>query len=234
MLEVTGLAAGYRAGTTVLTDVGLTLDAGSALGVMGRNGAGKSCLALTLAGMLAATAGTVSLSGRELSRTGVRGRVAAGLSLVPEGRLVFGQLTVRENLLAAAHGARRRLRRADVDAVGDRFAVLARKIDDRAAGLSGGEQQMLAVARALVQHPSVIVLDEPALGLAPVAVGTLAETLRAIMTDGVALLLMEQNRELLGGVCERTLLLDEGRVVRELSAESLRDDTAIAGTYLGR
>jgi branched-chain amino acid transport system ATP-binding protein len=233
VLDVVGLRTGYRADATVLKDVGLQVTPGAALGVMGRNGAGKSCLALTLAGVLRPTAGSISLAGTDLTRASARKRVRAGLSLVPEGRLVFGQLSVRENLVAAAQGAGRRLRKSDVDAAGDRFPVLARKISDRAASLSGGEQQMLAIARALVQRPRVIVFDEPALGLAPVAIAALGETLRSIMTEGMALLLMEQNRDLLGGVCETTILLDQGGIARELSNADLHDDAVVAETFLG-
>lgn len=232
MLEVTDVCVGYRPDVVVVDAVTLSVAAGEALGVIGRNGAGKTCLAMGLMGLLPEEQGTICVGDTEIGGMAPRDRVRAGLSLVPEGRHVFGQLTVHENLRVAAHAAGRRLQKADLDEVNDLFPVLGTKSSHRAASMSGGEQQMLAIARALVQHPACIVLDEPSLGLAPVAVEALARSLTGIRDRGVALLLMEQNPHLLEELCSRVVMLDSGRVAREIEPARLREADVVAA-YMG-
>lgn len=232
MLDVDSVSVGYRPDVVVVDAVTLSVEAGEALGVIGRNGAGKTCLAMGLMGLVPEARGRIRVGDREVGGTSARERVRAGLSLVPEGRHVFGQLTVHENLRVAAHAAGRRLQKADVEEVNSLFPVLSAKSSHRAASMSGGEQQMLAIARALVQHPACVVLDEPSLGLAPVAVQALAQSLRGIRDRGVALLLMEQNPHLLEELCSRVIMLDSGRVERELEPERLRDADVVAA-YMG-
>ncbi|WP_127479329.1 ATP-binding cassette domain-containing protein [Nocardioides pantholopis] len=231
-LEITGLQAGYRSGVAVVHDVGLSVSGGSAVGIIGRNGAGKTCLAQTVHGVLPTQVGTIVLDGVEVQGLSVRQRVRRGLALVPEGRMIFAQLSVRENLEMAAYGANKPLGRAELDRVCEIFPLLRTKLDDRAGTMSGGEQQWLALGRALVQQPSTIVLDEPSLGLSPVAITGLGESLAVIRDQGVAIVLMEQNPHLLERLCNTVLLLDKGTFVRELDLVASGRDV-IEQAYLG-
>jgi ABC-type branched-subunit amino acid transport system ATPase component len=230
-LEVTDLRGGYRENVTVFDEISFALE-GGAVGFIGRNGAGKTCLAQTLSGALRASHGSVVLDGADLTAASSRGKVRSGISLVPEGRLVFGQLTVRENLVVAAHAARRS--NARIAALEEQFPVLGRKRAKPAASLSGGEQQLLAIARALIQEPKVIVLDEPSLGLSPVVVDDLTTTLKSVVVDsGLSMVLMEQNGELLTGLCDQVLLMEQGAIVRSLDMHDESDQNALYESYLG-
>ncbi len=230
-LEVTDLRGGYRDTVTVFDEVSFSLE-GGAVGFIGRNGAGKTCLAQTLSGALRATNGTITLAGTDLTAASSRQKVLAGISLVPEGRLVFGQLTVRENLVVAAHAAGRSATR--IAELEEQFPILGRRHRKPAASLSGGEQQLLAIARALVQEPKVIVLDEPSLGLSPVAVDDLTANLKAVVVEGgLSMVLMEQNAELLTGLCDRVLLMEQGAIVRSLDMRDETDQSALYESYLG-
>jgi branched-chain amino acid transport system ATP-binding protein len=231
MLRAVNLHAGYRRGVPVLHGIDLDVAAGGALGVIGRNGAGKTCLAQTLTGALPVMDGSVLIGDDDVSGKDSRARVRARLSHVPEGRMIFGGLTVRENLEVAAFGAGVKLTAEQLSDVEERFPILARKANDRAGSLSGGEQQWLAIGRALVQQPRVIVLDEPSLGLSPVAIDGVAEALNGIRGSGVALILMEQNPYLLKAVCDEVLLLDQGRVTRSLDGEA--GEQLVAEAYFG-
>ena len=231
-LEIKGLQGGYRTGVPVVHDVGLSVSGGSAVGIIGRNGAGKTCLAQTVHGVLPTQAGAIVLDGVEVHGLSVRQRVRRGLALVPEGRMIFAQLTVRENLEMAAYGADKPLGRTELDQVCEIFPLLRTKLDDRAGTMSGGEQQWLALGRALVQQPSTIVLDEPSLGLSPVAISGLGESLAVIRDTGVAIVLMEQNPRLLERLCDTVLLLDRGTFVRELDLVASGRDV-IEQAYLG-
>lgn len=233
MLQASDLSSGYRPGVPVLRGIELKLEPGEAIGIIGRNGAGKSCLARCLGGLQPVFGGRLSFGDKDLVGTSPRERVSLGMSLVPEGRLVFGQLTVRENLTMAAFGAGRRLAPERLALIEGHFPVLAKKAGAPAASLSGGEQQWLAIGRALVQEPTLIVLDEPSLGLAPIAVKELGEALRGIRDLGVALLLMEQNPELLREVCSQVLVLDQGSVTERLPLDGLHKDADLAALFLG-
>jgi ABC-type branched-subunit amino acid transport system ATPase component len=230
-LVVEGLQGGYRENVVVFDDVSFELGRG-ALGFIGRNGAGKTCLAQTLSGALSATGGSITLDGRPVTRESSRGRVRAGISLVPEGRLIFGQLTVRENLQVAAHAANKGL--DGIAKLEEQFPILGEKRNRHGASLSGGEQQLLAIARALVQEPAVVVLDEPSLGLSPIAVDNLTHILQGVLAEAeVAMVLMEQNGELLTGLCEHVLLMDQGVVTRNLDMRNDDDQAALYQSYLG-
>jgi ABC-type branched-subunit amino acid transport system ATPase component len=230
-LEVTDLAGGYREGVTVFSGVSFSV-AGGALGFIGRNGAGKTCLAQTLSGAQPATAGSIKLDGKELRGRKSRWRVRTGVSLVPEGRQVFGQLSVQENLVVSAYAAGRgRSRIAEME---ERFPILGEKRQRPAASLSGGEQQLLAIARALVQEPKVIILDEPSLGLSPIAVDRLTDSLKQVLdSSNVVMVLMEQNGELLTGLCDKVLLVEQGEVIRSLNMHDADDQAALYQSYLG-
>jgi branched-chain amino acid transport system ATP-binding protein len=231
MFEVRDLRSGYRPGVAVIDGVDLVVESGRAVGVIGRNGAGKTCLAQTLSGSLKPSTGVIRLHDEDLTARDARGRVRAGVAHVPEGRLVFKELTVRENLEVAAYGAGIRLTDERLAAVHATFPLLADKSSHRAGGLSGGEQQWVAIGRALVQEPRAIVLDEPSLGLSPVAIDALGAALAAIRDQGVALVLMEQNPHLLKGVCEEILLLDQGRVGRPMDGDA--GERLVAQAYFG-
>jgi len=230
-LECADLISGYREGVNVLSEVSFTLDSG-AIGIIGRNGAGKSCLAQTLSGALKARSGSISVDGADVTRLGSRKRVRSGISLVPEGRLVFGQMTVRENLVVSAYAAGKPS--GKIGQLEEQFPILGQKRHHAAASMSGGEQQLLAIARALIQEPRVIVLDEPSLGLSPIAIDGLMLNLQSIVAEsGVLMVLMEQNGELLSGLCEQVLLMDQGIVVRRLNLNEQADQEALEASYLG-
>lgn len=233
LLEASALRSGFVSDVPIIRELDLSVPEGGAVGIVGRNGAGKSCLAGTLAGQRVTISGEVRLAGTSLTRLSPRKRIRAGLALVPEGRRIFAQLTVRENLLTATYGARLGLRNDVLDEVTTRFPVLGRKLDDRAGGMSGGEQQWLAIARALVQRPRVIVLDEPSLGLSPVAVEALGEALREIRETGVSLLLMEQNPSLLRAVCDVVHSMDRGVITETRETATLTSDDDLLNVLLG-
>ncbi len=190
MLEVDGLSAAYGQ-LTAIRSISLTVDTGGILAVIGANGAGKSTLLKTIAGQLAATAGTVKLDGVDVTRLSAFERARRGIVLVPEGRRLFASLTVHENLQVALSA--KRPGRWTIDAVYELFPLVAERRDRRAGEMSGGEQQATAIARALVANPSVLLLDEVSLGLAPAIVGQLYDRLPLIQQQGTAILLVEQD-----------------------------------------
>ena len=212
LMSLESITAGYLPHVPVLEGINLEVVRGQAAGVIGRNGAGKSCLALTIAGTLSPQAGVLRMGNEDISHLSPRARVRLGVALVPEGRQVFGQLSVRENLVAAVYGVGKHLTPLLFGKVTEHFPILRTKEDHLAASMSGGEQQMLAIARALVQEPRVIVCDEPSLGLAPVAIDSLSGVLASIRDSGVGLLLMEQNQGLLEDLCSSVNLLDGGGI----------------------
>ena len=232
MLQLTNVSAGYRRATPVVHEVSLEVQPGEAVGIVGRNGAGKTCLARCLMGVGQHLGGTITVDGRRIDGRDSAARIQAGLALVPEGRMIFGQLTVTENLRVAAYGARRSLSRSALEEVRAYFPVLATKADDRAGSLSGGEQQWLTIARALVQQPKVIVLDEPSLGLSPIAIAALGRVLATIKSErGLALVVMEQSPELLRALCRDILVLDRGRILESVLAAT--GDERLANVILG-
>jgi len=232
-LTIDSLTCGYRADVPVVHELSLTVELGTAVGVVGRNGAGKTCAAGAIMGLRPILAGRVIVDGTDLTKRSARGHIDGGLSLVPEGRMIFAQLTVRENLVAAAYGAGVVVSAATLEEIYTRFPVLGVKADLPAAALSGGEQQWLAIARALVRRPRAIILDEPTLGLSPVAVEALTETLVAIRDEGVSLLLMEQNPDLLAALCVQVHVLDRGCVAATHDVSMLRNDDDVTRVLLG-
>jgi branched-chain amino acid transport system ATP-binding protein len=213
-LRVSGLSSGYGR-VTVLHDVGFALAPGTVLGISGPNGAGKSTLLKTLAGLLTASAGDVTLNGASLLGQRPHRRVAAGLALVPEGRQVIGSLSVESNL-AMTLMARRRLRpdaehRRRLEEVLGLFPRLRERLGLSAAMLSGGEQQMLAIARALMTAPGVLLLDEPSQGLAENVVGQVVEALRGLK-GGLSMVIVEQNLDVLDALADERSSLRLGRI----------------------
>jgi len=229
LLEVRGLRAGYKQ-DTVLQGVDLDLDAGRVLGLLGRNGVGKSTLVSALMGLLRPSAGTVTLAGVPLA--GRRADVVArsGVALVPQGRRVWATLTVQEHLTLAG---RRRSGAWTVDRVIALLPRLAERRAQEAATLSGGEQQMLAIARALLTGPQLILMDEPSEGLAPAIVEQIAGAITGMRDEGVAVLLVEQDLHLAFSVCSDVAVMDRGAIVHRATTADFRRDQATAHRLLG-
>ncbi len=233
LLRVEGLRAGYGS-AEVLHGVDLAVDEGELVVVLGANGAGKSTTLRALSGTIRRR-GLIEFDGRNLTDLPPDQIVAAGMSLVPEGRGTFTKLTVEENLLVGA--ARRSDRREvpkDMDHYFEIFPVLGSRRRQEAGTLSGGEQQMLAVARALMSRPRLLLCDEPSLGLAPIVVQDLFEVLRRLNLDsGTAMLLVEQNADLALGLAVRGYVLEAGAVVASGPTEELQASDEIRHAYLG-
>ena len=228
-LDVRGLVSGYDR-SRVLGGVELDVPAGGALGLLGRNGVGKSTLVMTLAGLVPATAGTVTLDGVELAGQRPDRIARAGVALVPQGRRVWATLTVAEHLSLAAG---RRRGTWTVDAVLDLLPRLAERRRHHAGQLSGGEQQMLAIARALLTNPRLVLLDEPSDGLAPSVVDQVAEVITTMRAEGVAVLLVEQDLHLAFGVADEIAVMDKGVIVHRVPTAEFRADRATAQRLLG-
>lgn len=233
-LHVEGLRAAYDR-LEVLHDVSVTVEPGHLVALVGANGAGKSTLLRAVSGLLRPTAGTVRLGGADVTRLGAEQIAARGLAHVPENRLVFPSLTVEDNLqLGGWLRMRDKGYAARRAAALELFPRLADRINLPAGALSGGEQQMLAMARALMAEPSVIVLDEPSLGLAPKVVGEIVAALRHLRDDrGLAVLLVEQNVRAAFLVADHVVVMDRGRVVAEGSPAELARDDRVRRAYLG-
>jgi branched-chain amino acid transport system ATP-binding protein len=218
--------------TRAVQGVSLTLDAGEIVTVLGANGAGKSSLLRAIQGTVAPVAGRVLYRGQDITRWSAPRRVASGLVLVPEGRQIFVSLTVQENLLLGAY-----TRRDDVgpelERIYQRFPNLAQRRDLPAAVLSGGEQQMLAIGRALLSKPSLMMLDEPSLGLSPLLVQRLFQLIGELNREGLAMLLVEQNTAMALATASRGVVLELGRAVITGSAEEIQSNTGLADAYLG-
>ena len=229
VLEVRGLAAGYG-DFQALFDIDLAVDDGETLAVIGANGAGKSTLLGTLAGLVPATAGSVRFAGDDLLAVPHHGRVGLGIALVPEGRHLFPSLTVEENLLVGAHS--RRPGRWDVDRVLEVFPLVRPLLARPADVLSGGERQAVAIGRALMANPRLLLLDEVSLGLAPVVVKQLYAALPAVIGEGTTVLLVEQDISQALAVADRVVCLLEGRISLEGVPAGL-DRARITEAYFG-
>ena len=229
-LEVHGLVSGYDRGR-VLHGVDLTLDAGAVLGLLGRNGVGKSTLIMTLAGLVPVTAGSVRLGEVELAGKRPDMVARAGVALVPQGRRVWATLTVAEHLSLAR--SRSRPGNWTVDAVLDLLPRLAERRRHYAGQLSGGEQQMLAVARALLTNPRLVLLDEPSDGLAPAIVDQLAGVVTTMRAEGVTVVLVEQDLHLAFSVADEIAVMEKGAVVHRVPTAEFRRDRATAHRLLG-
>ncbi|MCO1657824.1 ABC transporter ATP-binding protein [Pseudonocardia humida] len=228
-LEVRGLVSGYDRGR-VLHGIDLDLAAGGALGLLGRNGVGKSTLVMTLAGLVPVSEGTVRLDGEDLAGRRPDRIARAGVALVPQGRRVWAPLTVAEHL-ALASGRRRGT--WTVDGVLDLLPRLAERRRHPAGRLSGGEQQMLAIARALLTNPRLVLLDEPSDGLAPAVVDQVAEVITTMRAEGVAVLLVEQDLHLAFAVADEIAVMDKGVLVHRVPTDDFRRDRATAQRLLG-
>ena len=233
MLEVKGLKVSYG-GIEAVKGVDLSVAQAELVTLIGANGAGKSTTLKALAGLLRPAAGSIHYNGVDITARPAFELVRQGLALVPEGRGVFGRLTVEENL---AMGAYSRRDRAGIAADRDRVYGLLPRLAERrrqpAGTLSGGEQQMLALGRALMSRPRLLLLDEPSMGLAPLIVQTIFETIRAIAAEGVTLLLVEQNAKLALETCHRGYVMESGLIALADDASRLLVNPQVRRAYLG-
>jgi branched-chain amino acid transport system ATP-binding protein len=228
LLEVQGLTCGYGE-AVVLTDVSFTLEAGRSLALLGRNGTGKTTLIDTLVGVTHRHAGTIRLAGCDLHSLPAHRRAAAGIGWVPQERNIFKSLTVEENLGAVARPGPWDLKR-----VFQLFPRLDERRRNLGAALSGGEQQMLAFARALVLNPKLLLLDEPLEGLAPIIVAELLQAIRRVARDeGLPSIVVEQHPHMVLGVTDDAIVLDRGGIAYRATSQALRDDTSPLDAWLG-
>jgi branched-chain amino acid transport system ATP-binding protein len=236
MLDVSNLSAGYGS-THVLHNVSLHVAAGQSVCLIGANGAGKTTLMRCIAGLLRPSAGRIALANRDIGAAPTSARLGLGVALVPEGRRVFAPMSVRENL---EMGAFRRLwpRRApgvaaDMAMVFELFPRLGERQRQAAGLLSGGEQQMLAIGRALMSRPRLLLMDEPSMGLAPLVVQEIFSTIRRLNAEGMSILLAEQNANMALRSAARGYVLAEGEIVRTAESGNLIRDPSVRTAYLG-
>jgi len=233
MLEAQTIRVAYGA-ATALWDVSLDVGAGELLCVVGPNSAGKTTLINAIAGLNRVSAGKLLFDGKDISRLPPHRFCAAGIALVPEGRRLFTEMTVRENLELGSYIGPARAHRADsLDRVCALFPALVPKLEDPAGSLSGGQQQMVAIGRALMARPRLLLLDEPSLGLAPSIVLDMFRVIREIHAEGMAVLLVEQNVTMALQVAQRAAVLEEGRVVASGTPDELLARPELRRAYLG-
>ena len=232
LLAVTGLHAGYGA-TEILRGIDLAVHERETVAVLGSNGAGKSTLNRAISGVLRPWRGAISFQGRAIARARPSAIVARGLIHVPEGRRIFPNMTVAENLDLGCYRRARRHRAQNRERVYGIFPRLAERQRQSAGTLSGGEQQMLAIGRGLMAEPVLLILDEPSLGLSPLLVEELFALIRRINQEGIALLLVEQNVVQSLEVAQRAYVLDNGAIVLQGSAAEVRDNPDLKRAYLG-
>jgi len=218
--------------THAVRQVSLRIDSGEIIAVLGANGAGKSSLLKALQGVVRPLRGEVSFKGKSVLRQSAASRVAQGMVLVPEGRQIFVSLTVHDNLLMGAH-TRRDDTRAEIEAIYERFPNLAQRRDMLASVLSGGEQQMLAIGRALLCRPALMMLDEPSLGLSPILVKALFSLIADLNRGGLSILLVEQNTHMALATAHRAYVLELGRLVLEGDAREMATNPRMVAAYLG-
>jgi branched-chain amino acid transport system ATP-binding protein len=233
LLDVKGLCAGYG-DVPVLRGVDLSIPAGSITALIGANGAGKTTLLRTISGIIAAEAGTIIYDGRNIAGMPPQDIVRAGLVQVPEGRRLFSEMTVFENLLVGSSSPDARPKRSDnLAMVLELFPRVRERRDQRAGTLSGGEQQMVAIARALMASPRLLLLDETSLGLAPIVVDEIFVAVRRLAAQGLTILVVEQNTALALEVASHGYVLEQGRFAIEGPALSLMADPRVRQAYLG-
>jgi len=226
------LTAGYGA-APVLDEVALEVRPGETVAMIGANGAGKSTTMRALSGLLRPVGGEILLDDRSIARLEAHRIAASGLALVPEGRQVFPELTVHDNLVLGAYSRLDTDLDASIAAMLERFPRLRDRLQGRAGLLSGGEQQMLSIARGLMAKPRILLLDEPSLGLAPTMINELFDVLAELRDDGVTILLVDQMALALT-IADRGYVLESGRVVRAGEASALAHDSELEAAYLGR
>ena len=238
MLRVLNLEAGYGP-LRVLKGISLHVSAGEAVAIIGANGAGKTTLLNTIAGVARPRSGTIVFDENQIGGLASEKVVARGCVLVPEGRHLFSTLTVRENLLLGAYARRRDGRGAagiavTLDGVYGLFGILKERSGQLAGTLSGGEQQMLAIGRALMSRPRLLMIDEPSLGVAPLVARSLYEAIAGLKRDGLTVLLVEQNARAALAVADRGYVVETGQIVLEGTSRELSDNPEVQRAYLGK
>jgi branched-chain amino acid transport system ATP-binding protein len=232
LLEVSDIRTRYGA-IEALKGVSLTVEEGEVVTLIGSNGAGKSTTLRSISGLTPASAGEINFAGEEITREPAQEIVDRGIALAPEGRHVFPRMSVRENLDLGAHRRRGPEIAEDLARVYSLFPRLEERQRQKAGMMSGGEQQMLAIGRALMARPRLLMLDEPSMGLAPILVERIYETIGEINRGGVAILLVEQNANYALDISRRGYVLETGRVALANDSRSLRDDPEVQRAYLG-
>jgi branched-chain amino acid transport system ATP-binding protein len=232
LLEVRDIRTRYGA-IEALKGVSLTVNAGEVVTLIGSNGAGKSTTLRSISGLTPASSGTITFGGQEITHVPAHEIVGRGIALAPEGRHCFPRMTVRENLDLGAHRRRGPEIADDMARVYELFPVLKERARQKAGTMSGGEQQMLAIGRALMARPKLLMLDEPSLGIAPVLVQRIYATIGEINRSGVAILLVEQNANYALDAAARGYVFETGRIVLTNDSARLRDDPEVQKAYLG-
>jgi branched-chain amino acid transport system ATP-binding protein/urea transport system ATP-binding protein len=233
LLELTGLRAGYGQ-TPVLHGLDLNVDAGQIISVLGRNGVGKTTLLRAIVGAIRPQGGDIRFRGQSIAALPMHKRAHTGIAYVPQGREIFPSLSVADNLKAAAFGVGRKDLQNAMEALFDEFPVLRDKQHARGDSLSGGQQQILALARALITRPALLLLDEPSEGIQPSIVDQIAMTVRDInRREGIAVIVVEQNLEFVARMGADCRLVDKGRIVYECAAKRIVDDVELQQQYLG-
>lgn len=232
MLTLEGVDAGYGA-LRILQGVSMHVDRGEVVALIGANGAGKTTALRAISGLIRPTAGTIAFDGRPLDGVSAHAIVRAGLVQVAEGRELFGELTVRENLDLGGFARTAGERAAGLDEVHELFPILADRSRQLAGTLSGGQQQMLAIGRALMAKPRLLMLDEPSLGLAPKLVVSVFETVERIRRAGITVLVVEQNAVRTLQLADRAYVLESGTVTLAGTGAELLDDPRVRSAYLG-
>jgi branched-chain amino acid transport system ATP-binding protein len=232
LLEVTDIQT-YYGNIQALKGVSLTVDEGEIVTLIGSNGAGKSTTLRSIAGISAPRLGSIRFRGHQIAKAEPQDIVALGISLSPEGRHCFPRMTVRENLDMGAYQRRDNEIGQDIERIFTLFPRLQEREKQKAGTMSGGEQQMLAIGRAMMARPKLLLLDEPSMGIAPVLVDRIYETIAEINKQGTTILLVEQNANYALGVSSRGYVLETGRVVISDSSEKLRSNPQVQAAYLG-
>jgi branched-chain amino acid transport system ATP-binding protein len=232
LLEVNDVHAHYGA-IEALKGVSLDVGEGEVVTLIGSNGAGKSTTLRSISGLTPASAGTVRFAGEDITRVPAQEIVGLGIAMSPEGRHVFHRMTVRENLELGGYRRRREALDEDMDRVFSLFPRLQERERQKAGTMSGGEQQMLAIGRALMARPKLLLLDEPSMGIAPILTQRIYQTIKEINQTGVAILLVEQNANYALDTAQRGYVLETGQIVLEGESEELRSDPEVQKAYLG-
>ncbi len=232
LLSVDGIDSGYGE-TKVLRDLSLSVDRGDVVSLVGRNGAGKTTTLRSIMGIVTPTAGSVTYRGEDVTTLPATETVKRGISLVPEERRIFPELTVMENLEIADHGGGTEADSLSIAEALETFENLRERTDNAGSSLSGGEQQMLAIARALVGGADLVLLDEPTEGLAPYIVQDLMDVVRELNEQGITVLLVEQNVHVCLELADRNYVIDQGEIVYEGTSDDLADNDEVLDRYLG-
>lgn len=236
MLRVKSLVT-YYGGIQALKGVSLHVNEGEIVALVGANGAGKTTMLNTVCGMVPSTSGEVTFSGREVTNNAPERLVRMGLSQVPEGRQIFGPMTVLDNLILGAYQLKREEKKSlarDLEFVYSVFPILEERMKQRAGTLSGGEQQMLAIGRALMSRPKMLLLDEPSVGLAPIVAREIFRVIARFRELGTTILLVEQNARAALGIADRGYVLETGRIILEDTAAELLKNREVQRAYLGK